>query len=273
MKLFLVLIYFALLSSIAYSQEMRVLIADGTKAIPDQSSFQTQIEDLSDEEIEFVKTEAFEIQTELKYLPPISASETKCIGKFKIIDIADGFFISRELESRAFLYTAWDESKRRNYQGIIVVENFENNTKFRVAAHYAYQFKNDEFIRQLSDIDGNILSELAVFDKELTKSSIIRHVRIIEFSPNGIEKFGSKIIYKQPLPLKSNEPANPIAHKLFALKNFNKLLGYDTDQLQELDGVWTLQEKSASNPAKLEIDSLDYFEQVKPRFPKILRSN
>jgi hypothetical protein len=84
---------------------------------------------------------------------------------------------------------------KRNYQGIIVFSITNNCKTFTPKAHYAYNYSGDKYLRQLSDINGNFLSELAIFSESPSKKVNPKNIRIIEFSPNGLQKIVMEEIY------------------------------------------------------------------------------
>lgn len=280
MKTLHLIAFIVLLNTMIFGQNSKTLIADGTLDVPEKYSLQPKIEDLSKQEIEFVKTEVLKTQPVFDFTPQMVLDETEYRGKFNLIDVAEGFFVSREFKSKAFLYMAWNEKSQRNYNGVIVVKTFANGTKFEVAAHYAYQFRNDKFIRQISDINGNFISELAIFDEPPTKKIERKNVRIIEFSPDGLEKLGLANIYlrynkPQRTPLKRDkskpvkrtyDPPDIRGIKIFAEKDLGGKLKFSWQEFTRYDGVW--KESVEETELKLETDQTKYVEIVKTNFPK-----
>ncbi len=281
MKGFFIIIFILLLGIMINAQNDKTLIADGTTQIPIKYSLAPTLELLSAIEIEAVKNEALRTEINFKVLPQMSAEESNHRKDFELLDVAEGWFISREMKYKAYLYTAWSEKINRNYQGIIVLKILNNGTKFVSAAHYVYQYRGDKFIRQLPDINQNMLSELAIFSEPPSKKELKRFVRIIEFSPNGIVKIGSKEIYirvnqKQRLPYtrKGEKPAKRVytppdisAIKLFANLNLNQPPIFSEERWRYSNDFWGRMDKLSSRPTDLDEDSVNYVEIIRPAFP------
>lgn len=269
--------------NINFGQDLKTLIADGTAEIPKKYDLQPTVETLKKEEVEAVKKAALakeiKFETDRKTMASVESNFRK---DFELLDVAEGFFIYREIEFRAYLYTAYSQKMRLNYQGILVFSISNNETKFSPKAHYVYPYCGDKHLRQLSDINGNVLDELAVFSELSTKKDIRKIVRIIEFSPNGIVKLGSKEILssteqKQKTPYSSDKskPAKRVysppivkAVKLFAVKNLTKPSEFYEELWTKNNNTWGIMDKLQSHPSKLEIDNVNYFEIIKPIFPK-----
>ena len=252
----------------------RTLIADGTAQTPVRRELQPAVEKLSAVEREAVRQAALAVGVEFRSdRKALSSEESLFVRDFEILDAAEGFFIYREIRFRAYLYTAYSQKMRRNYQGILVLRALENRTRFETAAHYAYEYRGDRHLRQLPDINGNVLSELAVFSAPPTKKDFRKRVRIIEFSPNGLEKIGSRDIYTQRTaseqPSKKIESAPVIeAVKLYASKEPGKPLEFYEERWTKPKDAWSLLDKLERRPAKLDEDQTAYLELFKPVFPK-----
>jgi hypothetical protein len=257
--------------NINFGQDLKTLIADGTVQIPKKYDLQPTIETLKKEEIEAVKKVALEKEVEFSALPQMSSEESLFKKDFELLDVAEGFFISREIEFRAYLYTAYSQKMKRNYQGILVLSASNSGTKFTPKAHYVYEYRGDKFIRTLSDINGNVLSELAIFSQPPTKKFTRKLVRIIEFSPNGIEKLGSMEIYSsipQTQTTKKNyTPPKVKAVKLFAVKNIGKPTEFYEERWTRKNDFWGLRDKLQLRQTQLAEDNVNYIEQIKPIFP------
>src|SRR5215213_11554153 len=283
MKIFLALaLTTAFLNSAAFGQ-IKALIADGTFEMPVKYALQPTIEKLSARETEAIKKEALAKQVEFDSDRKAMSSEESVFRKdFELLDVAEGFFIYREIRFRAYLYTAYSQKMRRNYQGIIVLRALENRTRFETAAHYVYEFRGDKYLRRLPDINGNVLDELAVFSAPPMVKGSRRFVRIIEFSPGGLEKIGAREIYtvipqKQPTPRSSDKskpakrvyiPAEVNAIKLFAGKEPGKPLEFYEERWRKNNDFWGIMDKLQLRPAALDEDTTGYVELVKPIFPK-----
>ncbi len=282
MKALLVLILFAAVLGTAFGQD-KTLIADGTADVPVKRDLQPAIEKLSEAEREAVKKEALAKEVELASERKAMSSEESLFKKdFELLDAAEGFFIYREIRFRAYLYTAYSQKMRRNYQGIIVLRALENRTRFETAAHYVYEFRGDKYLRQLPDINGNVLSELAIFSEPPTKKNFRKYVRIIEFSPNGLEKIGAREIYTaipQAQRMANNadksKPAKRVyipdeirAIRLYAAKEFGKPLEFYEERWSRNNDFWGVIDKLQLRPASLEEDEIVYVELRKPVFPK-----
>jgi hypothetical protein len=238
------------------AQDFKTLVADGTKYAPDQQVRQPAVEKVSAEEIADVKKEALRTQIEFDADPQASAEEMLYEQDFELLDAAKGFFISRKIEYKAFLYTAWSAKLARNYQGIMILVRFKNGfgkQSSKVLAHYVYRYQGDKFIRKLPDINRNGLSELAVFSEISTKKMVRRLVRIIEFSPGRLEKIGFAEIYsqinqKQLTPLSDNgrKPALMVyippavkARKLFVSGKPRQKPFFSVQELKQNGDAWT----------------------------------
>lgn len=261
----------------------KILIADGITFEPIKYALQPTVKKLTAKEIEAVKKAALEKEVEFEpEYKQMSSEESNFRKDFELLDVAEGFFIYREIEFRAYLYTAFSQKMKRSYQGIIVLRILENRTKFNVTAHYVYEYCGDKYLRKLPDINGNILNELAIFSEPPTKKDYRRKVRIIEFAPNGLEKIGMKEIFssvpqKQRMPYSSNpnEPAKRVytppkvnAVKLFSVKEFSKPLEFYEEKWIRDNDNWKSVEKLQAISKRLEEDKTNYIELVKPIFPK-----
>ncbi len=280
MKTFLmILLQILILTMITFAQDFKTLIADGITNVPKKYDLQPAVYNLSKAEFEAVKDAAMEKEVEFKTNPQMSAEESLFKANFALLDVAEGFFIYQEIEFRAYLYSAYSEKIKRNYQGILVLNISNNHTKFKVAAHYVYEYRGDKYIRQLSDINGNILSEIAIFSESSTKKHYRKMVRIIGFSPDGLVKLGSKEIYssipqKQRLVNKANGQKSthiytpPIisAIKLYDVKNLGKTNKFYAEKWNQKMNSWSLSDKLSLT--ELDEDTTDYVEIFKPVFPK-----
>jgi hypothetical protein len=271
MKFLILTIIILTFMNINFGQDLKTLIADGTVQIPKKYDLQPTIETLKKEEIEAVKKVALEKEVEFSALPQMSSEESLFKKDFELLDVAEGFFISREIEFRAYLYTAYSQKMKRNYQGILVLSASNSGTKFTPKAHYVYEYRGDKFIRTLSDINGNVLSEMAIFSQPPTKRFTQKLVRIIEFSPNGIEKLGSMEIYSsipQTQTTKKNyTPPKVKAVKLFAVKNIGKPTEFYEERWTRKNDFWGLRDKLQLRQTQLAEDNVNYIEQIKPIFP------
>jgi hypothetical protein len=266
-----------------FAQETKTLIADGTKDVPEKSVLQPAVYKLSADEIEAVKDAALEKEVEFNSdRKQMSSEESLFKANFALLDVAEGFFIYREIKNRVYLYSAYSEKMKRNYQGILVLRHTLSPDKYDVLAHYAYEYRGDKYIRQVSDINGNMLNEIAIYSYPPTKKHERRLVRIIEFTPQGIEKMGlieifSSIEQKQKTPYTAdeNKPAKlvyipPIisAIKLYSVKSLGKSAKFSKENRRKHSEKWVIQDKYQSRPAEFEEDKTDYFELTKPKFPK-----
>lgn len=269
--------------SIGFGQENKTLIADGTADVPKKYALQPSVEKLPAAEIEAVKKAALEKDVEFdSERKAMSAEESLFRKDFELLDAAEGFFIYREAEFRAYLYTAYSRKMRRNYHGIVVLKILENHTKFVVAAHYVYEFRGDRYLRQLSDINGNVLSELAIFSEPPAKKGFRKYVRIIEFSPtSGLEKIDFREIYssipqkqRTPWSADKSKPAKRVytppeveAIKLYVVKDLGKPVKFYEESWSKINDVWSVREQMQLRPAELE-DKTVYVELFKPVFPR-----
>ncbi len=156
----------------------------------------------------------------------------------------------------------------------------KNGTKYTTKAHYVFDFRGDKFIRNVSDLNNNFLSELAIFSELPTEKYKQKTFRIIEFSPNGISKFGFAETFsrrenkqKTPKSLDKNKPAKKIfiqptirAVKLYADKKLTGNPIFKLEEYKQINDVWELENLSSS--ACLQHDNNEYIEIVKPIFPK-----
>ena len=197
MQLFTLLILVLAVMNINFAQE-KTLIADGTADLPVKYALEPTVEKLSRVEIEAVKKVALEknVSFETNY-KSMSSAESNFKQDFELLDVAEGFFIYREIQFRAYLYTAYSQKMSRNYQGVVVLRILENGTKFEVTAHYVYEYRGDKYLQRLNSFKGDTLNELAIFSEPPTKKGVNKFVRIIEFSPNGVQKIGSYQIYSR----------------------------------------------------------------------------
>jgi hypothetical protein len=282
--LLIILSQVLVLTAMSFAQENKILIADGTREVPEKNAMQPAGYKLSAEEIEAVKDVAMEKEVEFKVSPQMSSEESLFKANFALLDVAEGFFISREIKSRVYLYSAYSEKMKRNYQGIIALRNTKNPKKYTVLAHYVYGYRGDKNIRQLPDINGNVLDEIAIFSNPPSKKGERRYVRIIEFSPDGLIKLGSKEIYSS-IPQKQRTPntsgkREPTTHiytppkvsaiKLYAVKKLGKPTTFSEERWSKLP-VWVKVDKYPSRPTEFLEDTIDYVELTKPLFPKGIR--
>lgn len=276
--MFLLMIFAMMINA----QDLKNLIADGTAEIPKKDGLQPTVENLSANEIETVKKVVLEKEVEFKTEHiQMSSEEALFRTDFELLDVAEGFFIYREVEFRAYLYTAYSRKMKRNYQGILVCSLTDNGTKITPKGHYVYEYHGDKYLRELSDINGNFLSELAVFSEPPFKKVFRKLIRIIEFSPNGLKRIGMKEIYSsipQPQrfpiisdgerPKRTYTPPIISAIKLFNIIDFGKPTEFYQEKWDKYKDTWSLGEKSESRPTELEEDKINYFELIKPVFPK-----
>jgi hypothetical protein len=261
----------------------KTLVADGTLDPPVRAALQPTVEKLSAAEVAAVRKEALARRPEFDSdRKAVSSEESNFKKDFELLDVAEGFFIYREIRFRAYLYTAYSAQATRNYHGIIVMRPLANRTRFTVAAHYVYEYRGDRFLRALPDINGNLLGELAVYSVPPTKKDYRKEVRMLEFSPNGLEKIGLREIFssvpqKQKMPYRpdKSKPAKMIyippkvdAIKLFAVKELNEPLEFYEERWRRNENFWGLLDKLQLRPAGLEEDKTDYVELFKPVFPK-----
>jgi hypothetical protein len=269
-----------ILSVMTFAQETKFLIIDGTKSSPEKSVTQPTVYKLSAEEIEAVKVAAMEKEV-IFNADKMTAEASFFKANFAIQDVAEGYFIYREIQTRVYLYSAYSEKMKRNYQGIIVLRHTLKPDKYDVLAHYAYEYRDDKYIRQVPDINGNVLSEIAIFSNTKSKSEDKNRVRLIEFSPNGIEKMGSIEIYssieqKQRFPTISNgeksthiySPPIVSAIKLYSIKSLGKPAKFSEENRRKHGEKWVVQDKYPSRPAEFEEDKTVYVELTNPKFPK-----
>jgi len=264
------------------AQNNKILLADGTAEIPKKYDLIT-VETLKKEEVQAVKKAALEKEVEFQTdHKAMSSEESNFRGDFELLDVAEGFFIYREIQFRAYLYTAYSQKMKRNYQGILVFRISNNGTNFTPTAHYAYEYQGDKYLQSHWDLSGKGLSNLLIFNEPPTKKDTRKIVRIIELSPNGIEKIGSKEIYssipnkqKSPYSLDKNKPAKRVyippsvkAIKLFVVKNLGKPPEFYEERWTRNGDFWGIMDKLQSRPSELEADNVNYIEIVKPIFPK-----
>lgn len=279
MKIFLILGILAAFMSNGFGQDLKTLVADGTVDVPKKYDLEPVVEKLPAKEIVAVQKAALEKEVEFSVNYNAMSSEESSFKKdFELLDAADGFFIYREIRFRAYLYTAYSRKMRRNYQGIVVLRILENRTRFDTVAHYVYAYRGDRYLRALPDINGNVLTELAIFSEPPNKKNVRRLVRIIEFSPNGLLKIGAREIYsltpqKQRMPSDRTAkrvytPALVKAIKLYALKDFGKPLEFFEEGSSRQNGMWSVTEKLQPPAVGLDEDKTEYFELIKPVFPK-----
>lgn len=283
MKISLLIALLLTIMNINFGQDTKTLIANGTMIVPKKYDLQPTIEKLSAKEIEAVKKVALEKEVEFDAgYKQMSSEESNFKKDFQLLDVAEGFFIYREIEFRAYLYTAYSQKMKRNYQGIIVLSITNNGSKFTPKAHYIYEYRGDKYIRQLADINGNILSELAIFSEPPTKKDYRRYVRIIEFSPDGLVKIGSKEIYssipqkqRTPYSLDKTKPAKRVytppivkAIKLFTVKRLGKSTGFYEERWSKQNEFWGIMDKLQLRLSELDEDKTNYLEIIKPDFPK-----
>lgn len=268
--------------NISFGQELKILIADGTENVPKKYDLEPKISDLSKMEIDEVKRIALEKEVTFENLNyQMSSEESNFQVEFEILDVAEGFFIFREIEFRAYLYSAYSQKMKRNYQGILVLGISNNGTKFTPKVHYVYKYRGDKFIRQISDFNGNGLSELAIFSQPPAKTIVKRFVRIIEFSAAGIEKLSSAEIYlskQQSQRTPWNPPGSPpakkvyippiiTATKLFYLKKLNSSTDFFVEKWTFNQGKWMMSESLKKIDKGLNEDLTEYFEITKPILP------
>ena len=286
MKIILITILILTFGTMIFAQNNAILLADGTADEPKKYDLQPTVKSLKNEEFSAVSLAAREKEVDFKPTTPIPKPKPSKKGfivireGFKILDVAEGFFISREHETRAYLYTRWSEKMQRDYQGILILNITNNGTKFTTKAHYVYDFRGDKFIRNVSDLNNNFLSELAIFSELPTENYKQKTVRIIEFSPDGISKFGFVETFsrrenkqKTPKSLDKNKPAKKIfipptirVVKLYADKKLTGNPIFKLEEYKQINDVWKLENQSSS--ASLQPDNTEYIEIVKPIFPK-----
>lgn len=284
MNILSLIILVLIIMNINFGQDAKFLLADGTENIPKKYDLQPNIADLSNAEIEVVKKIALEREVMFENLnPQMSSEESNFRQDFELLDVAEGFFISREIESRAYLYTAYSQKMKRNYQGIIVLSISQNGAKFTPKAHYAYQYRGDKFIRLISDLNGNFLSELAIFSQPPPKTIIKKYVRLLEFSPDGLIKLGETEIYSyQPQKQRTpwNRSGNPpdkriyippviTAKKLYYQKRINQPFQLFTEKWRISGGNRVLLDEQKLIENGLEEDLTEYIEVIKSEFPII----
>ncbi len=265
-----------------FAQNNKILLADGTADEPKRYDLIT-VETLKQEEVEAVKKAALEKEVEFVNTPKAMSDEESVFQTdFELLDVAEGYFIYREIQFRAYLYTAYSQKIKRNYQGILVLRITNNNTKFTPTAHYVYEYRGDKYLRSDWNLNGNNLCNLLIFSQPPTKKDVRKLVRIIEFSPNGIKKIGSKEIYssipqKQRSPYSSDKskPAKRVytppivkAVKFFAVKNLGKPAEFYEERWTRNGDFWGIIDKLQSRPSELDSDNVNYIEIIKPVFPK-----
>lgn len=281
MKIYQYILLTTFLTVMINAQDSKILIADGMVEMPKKLALQPSLEDLSANELEAVKKTALEKEVEFATLPQMSSEESTFKKDFELLDIAEGFFIYREIEFRAYLYTAYSEKIKRNYQGLLVFNITNNGTKFIPKAHYVYEYRGDKFLRRLSDINGNVLNELAIFSEPPTKKGFRKFVRIIEFSPKGLVRMGRKEIFssvqqKQRSPnLKAGQKSKKIyippivsATKLYAVKDLGKPLEFYEERWRKTNDFWQIAGELPALQTIMDEDSTSYIELLKPVFPK-----
>lgn len=279
MKVLQIFSFILFMTTLINAQNTNTLIADGTADLPVKYALQPIVEELSNEEIEDVKKEAIGKNVSFNVTRKEMSSEESSFKKdFELLDVAEGFFISRETKYRAYLYTAWNEKLKCNYQGIIVLRRYTNylgEKKAEVTAHYVYEFRGDKYIRQLPDINHNFLSEIAVFSEPPTKKIERRYVRIIEFSPNGVNQIGLLETYSRENrpnyfpkdPQQKRLAQTPLIYgtKLFVESSLGKPPVFYAERLTKINN-WMKSEDLKS--VKLETDKINYLELTKPKFLK-----
>lgn len=283
MKILIITIQILFFITMNFAQNTKTLIADGKAETPKKYDLQPTIKSLKREEIEAVKKAALEKDVEFeKTNKAMFFEESNFLKDFDLLDVAEGFFIYREIEFRAYLYTAYSQKMKRNYQGILVFSLTNNGTKFTTKAHYAYEYRGDKYLRQLPDINGNVLNEIAIYSESPTKKPFKRYVRIIEFSPDGIEKIGAKEIYssirqKQQTPDSSDKtkPAKRVytppivkAVELYSTKDTGEPTKFYEERWTRNNDFWGLMDKLQLRLIELEMDPVNYLELMKPIFPK-----
>ncbi|MBS1794745.1 MAG: hypothetical protein JSS81_12875 [Acidobacteria bacterium] len=261
------------------AQAAGVLLADGTRFEPARAALQPTVGRLPADEAAAVEKQALAAAVEFAASPQEPADETQFVKNFELLDVAKGFFIARGRESEAFLYTAWSARMRRNYQGIIVFERAKNGAGGRltkIAAHYAYRFRGDRFIRRVAGFERDARDGLAVFSDFSTRKEDRRTVRIVGFTPAGLEKrfFGEifvRIEQKQlsPVTLDGRPPAKRVyipplvtAAKIFAAVDAAGKTVFRRQEFRRKGDAWTV----AGEPAEFaaEADPVDYVELVRP---------
>ena len=278
MKLFTLLILVLAVMHINFARE-KTLIADGTADLPVKYALEPTVEKLSRVEIEAVKKAALEkdVSFETNY-KAMSSAESNFKQDFELLDVAEGYFIYREIQFRAYLYTAYSPKISRNYQGVLVLRIFENGAKFNVAAHYVYEYHGDKYIRQLHSTKGDMLDQLVIFSEPPVKKGSNKLVRIIEFSPTGLQKIGSYQIYSRENrpnyipkdPKQKQLVQTPLisAVKLFAEIQLGKQPEFYEERWRKTGNFWGLHEKLQYKLITLDKDPTNYVELLKPVFPK-----
>lgn len=262
-----------------FGQEQSLLIADGTSAVPKKYDLQPTVESLPSAERDAVLRTAFTKAINIKEKGTVQPSTDKT---FQVLDVAEGFFISREFEDRAYLYTAYSPKMKCHYQGLLILGVSNNKTTFTPKAHYVYAWRGDKYIRLLSDINSNVLSEIAIFSEQVTDREVRRTVRIVELSPNGLQKIGQKEIYtslaqkqRTPKTLDRSDPAKRVysppivtALKLSVIKVLGKPVLFSMEEWVIKNDNWTRTAEVSPKTNVLEADQTDYVEAIRPIFPK-----
>lgn len=277
MKRITITFFLVAFMNISFVHGQSLWIADGTLNVPNRYDLQPTLDDLTSNEREAVRNVAFakEFQIKDKELP-----RSQKVADFELLDVAEGYFISREFQDRAYLYSAFSSKMKRSYQGLLVLGISNNGSTFTPKAHYVYAWRGDRYLRQLSDINSNFLSEIAIYGEITTHRDTRRMVRIMELSPNGVGKIGQKEIYKSQI-LKQRTPrfsdrtsgriySPPIvnAQKLSAVRLLGRPLEFVVEEWTRHDEDWTQTKSGVQTFSSLEADDTDYIEVVRPVFPK-----
>lgn len=193
-------------AGVVFGQQSRIQIADGTVNEPARFDLQPDIAKLEPSEIERIRKFALAKDFSASdSKAQMSSEESNFFTEFSLHDVAEGFFVSREFESRAYLYTAYSRASKRNYHGIIVVSAFDNDTRFKVERHVVYGFRGDKHIRTVSDLNANFFSELAVFGFPPDKKRRLRWVRLLEFGAGDVKRIGAVRIHSSQIPASRRE--------------------------------------------------------------------
>ena len=193
-----------LLKDILAGKEINsILVIDGTLDSPIKYGIQPTVEKLLPFEIETVKDAATSsaVDNKLAKQPFNKPSNADC--DFKILDVADGYFTARGLQSRAYLYVAYSKKAKCDYQGIVVFSILNSGEKMTLKAHYVYSYAGDKYIQSLPDLNKNLLNEIGIFSDAMSQTGMYRKVRMIEFSSNKLNKLGEVTIYKKDHPVET----------------------------------------------------------------------
>ncbi|MFT3980063.1 MAG: hypothetical protein QM687_06300 [Ferruginibacter sp.] len=247
-----------LLKGILEGREInRILVIDGTLDSPVKYGIQPTVEQLLPVEIEAVKNAATSTVVDNRIAKQSFKKSSKADSNFEILDVADGYFVSRELQARAYLYQAYSKKARCNYQGVVVFSILNNGKKMDIKAHYVYSNSGDRYIQALPDLNKNFLNEIGIFSVAMSEIEIYKNVRIIEFSKNGVMKPGVVTIYKKKHSLET-------AVKLYLPNTIaTKSLLQQKKWIKE-NAVWKRDYTDDKRPLILKKDMTKYITIVKP---------